>query len=106
MPSFQPIELFWQHSKQFASFMYAAGRKVEEVWEKVRLGWCGDSTHTEFEGGWKAANCADLVRHADGGVNKYTMEREAVLAGSLGNLTVPTSNYGCLCGKIRRDGVG
>lgn len=41
-PSFQPIELFWQHGKHDTSMMYKGKRSMKEAHEQVRLGWYGD----------------------------------------------------------------
>lgn len=42
MPSFQPIELFWQHGKQYVSFRFDTKRKIDGIWEQIRKGWYGD----------------------------------------------------------------
>lgn len=91
MPSFQQIEIFWQHGKQYVSLNAKAGRTKKEIWEQVRLGCYGHTTWTGQVGGWKAANCADLVCHADREVNQYITDRDTILTGSLGILTVPPS---------------
>ena len=38
MPTFQPIELFWQHGKVYVSFNFEMGRKMHEVWEQISPG--------------------------------------------------------------------
>ena len=62
MPSFQPIELFWQHGKQYVSFKFETGRTIKQVWEQIRLGWYGDPSWAGQPGGWKPANCGNLVQ--------------------------------------------
>ncbi|CAB1111045.1 unnamed protein product [Ectocarpus sp. CCAP 1310/34] len=73
MPSFQPIELFWQHGKQYASLNFELKRKLPEC----------------QEGGWKAANCSTLVDHAIGEMNKWVKDRDGVLSGTIGSLIKP-----------------
>ena len=60
MPSFQPIELFWKHGKQYVSFKFETGRTIKRVWEQIRLGWYGDPSWAGQPGGWKPANCGNL----------------------------------------------
>lgn len=64
MPSFQPIELFWQHDKQYASFDYDTKRAIKQVWEQVWKGWYGDEKWEGQDGGWKPADCGKVVAHA------------------------------------------
>lgn len=87
MPSFQPIELFWQHGKQYVSFNYKTGRKMVEVWEQVRKGWYGDAEWGGQEGGWKPADCGKLVEHAIKEMDRW-VENDAVLSGSMRQLDV------------------
>ncbi|CAN0419128.1 unnamed protein product [Ectocarpus fasciculatus] len=51
MPSFQPIELFWQHGKQYVSLSFELKRKMREVWVQIRRGWYGDKEWSGQEGG-------------------------------------------------------
>ncbi|CAM9976181.1 unnamed protein product [Ectocarpus sp. 8 AP-2014] len=89
MPSFQPIELFWQHGKQYVSLNFELKRKMREVWVQIRKGWYGDKEWPGQEGGWKAANCSKLVDHAIGEMNKWVKDRDGVLSGTIGNLNKP-----------------
>ncbi|CAM9672000.1 unnamed protein product [Ectocarpus fasciculatus] len=89
MPSFQPIELFWQHGKQYVSLNFELKRKMREVWVQIRKGWYGDKEWPGQEGGWKAANCSKLVDHAIGEMNKWVKDRDRVLSGTIGNLNKP-----------------
>ncbi|CAM9893781.1 unnamed protein product [Sphacelaria rigidula] len=38
VPSFQPIEFFWQHGKQYVSFRFDTKRKIDGIWEQIRNG--------------------------------------------------------------------
>ena len=53
MPTFQPIELFWQHGKQYVSSNFETKRNMAQVWEQVRKGWYEDSTWEGQEGAGK-----------------------------------------------------
>lgn len=55
MPSFQPVELFWQHGKHYVSMMYKDNQNLKKVHKQIRLGWYGDSTWDGQEGG--AGSC-------------------------------------------------
>ena len=88
MPSFQPIELFWQHGKQYVSFKFETGRTIKQVWEQIRLGWYGDPSWAGQPGGWKPANCGNLVKHAIGEMDKW-IANDAVLKGSIRQLETP-----------------
>ncbi|CAB1117802.1 unnamed protein product [Ectocarpus sp. CCAP 1310/34] len=72
MPSFQPIELFWQHGKQYVSLNFELKRKMREVWVQIRK-----------------ANCSKLVEDAIGEMNKLVKDRDGVLSGTIGNLQKP-----------------
>ncbi|CAB1108447.1 unnamed protein product [Ectocarpus sp. CCAP 1310/34] len=61
MPTFHPIELFWQHGKHYVSIHFEKGRNMLDVWKQIRLGWYGDPGLGGQEGGWKVANCGTLV---------------------------------------------
>ncbi|CAN0587389.1 unnamed protein product, partial [Ectocarpus sp. 12 AP-2014] len=37
MPTFQPIELFWQHGKHYVSIHFEKGRNMLDVWKQIRL---------------------------------------------------------------------
>ncbi|CAB1106130.1 unnamed protein product [Ectocarpus sp. CCAP 1310/34] len=89
MPSFQPIELFWQHGKQYVSLKFELKRKMREVWVPIRKGWYGDKEWPGQEGGWKAANCSKLVDHALREMNKWVKDRDGVLSGTIGSLIKP-----------------
>ncbi|CAB1103515.1 unnamed protein product [Ectocarpus sp. CCAP 1310/34] len=89
MPSFQPIELFWQHGKQYVSLNFELKRKMREVWVQIRKGWYGDKEWPGQEGGWKAADCSKLVDHAIGEMNKWVKDRDGVLSGTIGSLEKP-----------------
>ena len=91
MPSFQPIELFWQHGKQYVSLNFELGRKMHEVWRQIRKGWYGDKDWKGKEGGWQAADCSKLVAHAIGEVNKWIAARGGSLRGTIGALEVSDS---------------
>ena len=89
MPSFQPIELFWAHGKRYVSLNFQLKRKMSEVWEQLRKGFYGDSEWKGQEGGWKPANCANLVRHAIGEMNAWIEKYGGgKLSGTIGNLVV------------------
>ncbi|CAN0594969.1 unnamed protein product, partial [Laminaria digitata] len=87
MPTFQPIELFWQHGKQYVSFNFETKRNMAQVWEQVRKGWYGDRGWKGQEGGWKAANCSKLVKHAIKEMDKWVVN-DPVLSGSMRALVV------------------
>lgn len=73
------------------------------------MGWSGDPTWTGQEGGWKAANCANLVRHADGDMNMWITDRDPVLKGSLGSLIILPAYYNNSVDRVGNgveDGVG
>lgn len=91
MPSFQPIELFWQHGKHYVSFNYATKRTMKDVYVQIREGWYGNPKWTGQEGGWKEANCQRLVRHAIGNMNEWIKNRDKVLSGEIGALVIPSS---------------
>lgn len=42
MPSYQPIELLWQHGKHYVSMSYKGKKTIQEVHRQIRLGWYGD----------------------------------------------------------------
>eukprot|EP00903_Cladosiphon_okamuranus_P015731 g14519.t1 len=89
MPTFQPIELFRQHGKQYVSLNFELKRKMQEVWVQIRKGWYGDPAWAGQKGGWKAANCSNLVAHVIGEMNKWVKHRDTVLSGMIGALNVP-----------------
>ncbi|CAB1121123.1 unnamed protein product [Ectocarpus sp. CCAP 1310/34] len=89
MPSFQPIEIFWQHGKQHVSLNFELKREMREVWVQIRKGWYGDKEWPGQEGGWKAADCSKLVDHAIGEMNKWVKDRDGVLSGTIGSLEKP-----------------
>ena len=70
------------------SFKFATGRKIEQVWEQIRLGWYGDPNWEGQPGGWRAANRGNLVRHSIGEMDKW-IANDAVLKGSIRNLKTP-----------------
>ena len=88
MPSFQPIELFWQQGKQYVSFKFETCRTIKQVWEQVRLGWYGDLSLAGHPDGWKPANCGNLVTHAGGEMDKW-IANDSVLKGSIRKLETP-----------------
>lgn len=108
MPTFQPIELFWQHGKQYVSFNFETKRKnMAQVWEQVRKGCYGDSTWGGQKGGWKAANCSKLVENAIKEMDRW-VKNDADLSGSMRALVVPESYLGCAPGYkgvVNDDGV-
>ena len=61
IPSLQPIELFWLHGKQYASFNSKTRRALAEAWEKVRRWWYGDPMWEGQEEGCEPADCSKLV---------------------------------------------
>lgn len=81
MPSFQPIELFWQHGKHYISMMYKGKQNMKDVHSQMRKGWYGDPTWDGQVGGWKPADCAQLVRHAINQMNDWARKRDTVLSG-------------------------
>ena len=85
MPSFQPIELFWQHGKQYVSFKFETGGTIKQVWEQIRFCWYGGPSWAGQPGGWKPANCGNLVKHAIGEMDKW-IANDAVLKGSIRQL--------------------
>lgn len=89
MPTFQPIELFWQHGKQYVSLNFELKRNMQEVWVQIRKGWYGDAEWAGQKGGWKAADCSKLVAHEIGEMNKWIEKRDSVLSGTIGALVVP-----------------
>ena len=106
MPTFQPIEPFWKHGKQYVSFSFETKRNMAQVWEQVRKGWYGDSTW-EGQEGRKAANCSKLVVHAIKEMDKWVVN-DPVLSGSMRALVVPQSYLGCAPGYkgvVNDDGV-
>ncbi|CAN0312171.1 unnamed protein product [Ectocarpus sp. 4 AP-2014] len=92
MPSFQPIELFWQHGKQYVSFNFKTKRTMAEVWAQVRKGWYGDLTWEGQKGGWKPADCSKLVAHAVKEMNKWVAS-DPVLRGQMGALEQVPESY-------------
>ena len=88
MPSFQPIELFWQHGKQYVSFRCTAMRRIDDVWDQIRKGWYGDPEWDGQTGGWKPANCAKLVEHTIKEMDKW-IRKDDILRGTLRRLVVP-----------------
>lgn len=91
MPSFQPIELFWAHGKNYVSKQFHKDRKLHEVYHQIRQGWYGNKDWPGQEGGWKEANCEGCVRHAIEEMNAWIKE-DTVLNGSIGSLVIP-DNY-------------
>lgn len=109
MPSFQPIELFWQHGKHYVSMMYKGKRNMKDVHSQMRKGWYGDPTWDGQEGGWKPADCSQLVRHAIDQMNDWVSKRDAVLSGVIGALVVPLEydeDDGPADGNVDDEGVG
>ena len=54
MPSFPPIELFWQHGKHYyVSMMYKGKRCMKDVHSQMRKGRYGDPAWHGQLGGWK-----------------------------------------------------
>lgn len=51
--------------------MFKMARTMAEVWKQIRLGWYGDAEWKGQDGGWKAANCCELVAHAIGEMNTW-----------------------------------
>lgn len=103
MPSFQPIELFWQHGKHYVSFNYHTKRNMVEVWQQVRKGWYGEGQ----DGGWKPANCGKLVEHAIKEMDKW-VANDAVLSGDMSSLEVPQSYHDSAPGYknvVESDGI-
>lgn len=93
MPTFQPIELFWQHGKHYVSIHFEKGRNMLDVWKQIRLGWYGDPEWDGQEGGWKAANCGKLVEHAIGKMNEWIGLYGGNLSGTIGSLEYPVAEY-------------
>ncbi|CAB1120820.1 unnamed protein product [Ectocarpus sp. CCAP 1310/34] len=93
MPTFQPIELFWQHGKQYVSIHFEKGRNMLDVGKQTRLGWYGDPEWDGQEGGWKAANCGKLVEHAIGKMNEWIGLYGGNLSGTIGSLEYPVAEY-------------
>ena len=87
MPTFQPIELFSQHGKQFVSLNFEMNSNMTQVCEQVRKGWYGDLGWNGQEGGWKSANCSKLVEHATKEMDKWVVN-DRVLRGSMRTLVV------------------
>ena len=60
-PKFQPIELFWQHTKGFVAREYVPGRNMKQLRDQVRTGWYGG---TDADGNpHSPADCSSLVKH-------------------------------------------
>ncbi|CAB1108333.1 unnamed protein product [Ectocarpus sp. CCAP 1310/34] len=93
MPTFQPIELFWQHGKHYVSIHFEKGRNMLDVWKQIRLGWYGDPEWDGQERGWKAANCGKLVQHAIGKMDEWIGLYGGNLSGTIGSLEYPVAEY-------------
>ncbi|CAB1118710.1 unnamed protein product [Ectocarpus sp. CCAP 1310/34] len=93
MPTFQPIELFWQHGKHYVSIHFEKGRTMLDVWRRIRLGWYGNPEWDGQEGGWKTANCGKLVEHAIGKKNEWIGLYGGSLSGTIGSLEYPMAEY-------------
>ena len=89
IPSFQPIELFWQHGKHYVSMMYKGKRTMKDVRSQMRKSWYGDPIRDGQEGGWKPTDCAQLVRHAIDQMNDWVSKRDVVLLGVISAVVVP-----------------
>lgn len=93
MPTFQPIELFWQHGKHYVSIHFEKGRNMLDVWRQIRLGWYGDPKWGGQKGGWKAADCGKLVEHAIGKMNEWISLYGGNLSGTIGSLVYQAAEY-------------
>ena len=92
MPQFQPIDLFWQHGKQYLSLCYEQRRTIATVWKQIWKGWHRDSEWNGPEGrGRKAACCADLVRHSEGCMKEWVAQDEGGFSRKIGDESVSSS---------------
>lgn len=89
MPSFDPIELFWQHGKQFVSLRYTTMRRIDELWDQVSVkGWQGDPEWDGETGAWKPADFTKLVAHAFEEIHTW-IQNDAVLGCTIRRLVLP-----------------
>lgn len=72
------------------SFNYKAKRSLKEPPNRIRSGSHGSKEWKGRKGGWKAANCGNLVARATKDINNWIKKRYTILNGNMGGaLVVP-----------------
>lgn len=55
MPTFQPIELFWQYGERYVSLLHESKRTTMDVHDQIRKGWYRNPEREGQTGGWRGA---------------------------------------------------
>ena len=81
---------------------------MREVWQQLRKAFYGDTTSADQEGGWKPADCGNLVRHAFAEMNAWIRDHgRGLLSGTIGKLKVHGfDKHSETVGGEVEDGVG
>ena len=92
MPTFQPIELFWQHGKAYVSINFQKGRTMAEVWERIRLGLVRLPGMDRAGGGVESSRLfGKFVEHAFGKMNEWISLYGGNLSDTVGSLVSPAA---------------
>ncbi|CAB1100446.1 unnamed protein product [Ectocarpus sp. CCAP 1310/34] len=86
MPSLQPIELFWQHGKQYVSVTFELKRKMREVWVQIVKVGTGTRNGQARRGGRRQPILRSWLNTPLGRLIKWVKDRDGVLSGTIGNL--------------------